>query len=271
LVIRNYGGRIAKANWNPIVVFPARALSPPAPAPDSDDAARGPDVSPGAGAGAAAISRTRLHEEVTARLRDLIVRNQLRPGERVPELEVAALLGVSRTPIREALKVLASEGLVDMQPLRGAIVRAFSAKDAQDMLRVIALLEEFAGREACAAPQPAIDAVLALHERMRGHFERREREPYFALNQRFHESVVALTANETLIATHATLAQRMRRIRYVGNSVPDNWGAAMAEHEAMAQALAARDADAMAQAMREHLMNTWPRIEQAAQRAAEGY
>ena len=219
----------------------------------------------------AAISRPRLHDEVTARLRDLIVENQLRPGERVPELEIAARLGVSRTPIREALKVLAAEGLVEMQPLRGAIVRAFSAKDAQDMLRVIALLEEFAAREACSAPQERIDAVLAMHAQMREHFHKRERQPYFALNQRFHEEVVALAANDTLSSTHAALAQRMRRIRYVGNSVPDNWGAAMAEHEAMAQALAARDADAMAQAMREHLMNTWPRIEQAAQRAAEGY
>ena len=246
------------------MVFPA-VDSTDTPLADLQPAAASPP-SP-----AAAISRPRLHDEVTARLRDLIVENQLRPGERVPELEVAARLGVSRTPIREALKVLAAEGLVDMQPLRGAIVRAFSPKDAQDMLRVIALLEEFAARQACTAPQAGIDAVLALHEQMREHFQRRERQPYFALNQRFHEAVVALAGNDTLSATHATLAQRMRRIRYVGNSVPDNWGAAMAEHEAMAQALGARDADAMALAMREHLMNTWPRIEQAAQRAAEAY
>jgi DNA-binding GntR family transcriptional regulator len=264
LVIRNYELRIAKLHQNPIVVFPA-VESADAPAADKQTAALAPS-SP-----AVAINRPRLHDEVTARLRDLIVENQLRPGERVPVLEIAASLGVSRTPIREALKVLAAEGLVEMQPLRGAIVRAFSPKDAQDMLRVIALLEEFAARQACSAPQERIDAVLALHDQMREHFRRRERQPYFALNQRFHESVVALAGNETLCATHAALAQRMRRIRYVGNGVPDNWGAAMAEHEAMAQALATRDADAMAQAMREHLMNTWPRIEQAAQRAAEGY
>jgi DNA-binding GntR family transcriptional regulator len=264
LVIRNYELRIAKLHQNPIVVFPA-VDSADAPAANKQAAALAPS-SP-----AVAINRPRLHDEVTARLRDLIVENRLRPGERVPELEIAASLGVSRTPIREALKVLAAEGLVEMQPLRGAIVRAFSPKDAQDMLRVIALLEEFAARQACSAPQERIAAVLALHDQMREHFRRRERQPYFALNQRFHESVVALAGNETLCATHAALAQRMRRIRYVGNSVPDNWGAAMAEHEAMAQALAARDADAMAQAMSEHLMNTWPRIEQAAQRAAEGY
>jgi DNA-binding GntR family transcriptional regulator len=214
------------------------------------------------------IARPALHDEVTARLRDLIVENRIQPGERVPELEIAARLGVSRTPIREALKVLAAEGLVEMQPLRGAIVRGFSAKDAQDMLRVIALLEEFAGREACGAPAADIAAVQALHERMREHHRRRERQPYFALNQQIHQAIVALARNETLSAMHAQLGQRMRRIRYVGNSEPANWDAAMAEHEAMMQALAARDADAMAAAMRAHLLNTWPRIERAAQPGA---
>ena len=232
---------------------------------------------PAASAGAAdvalpdiAIARPALHEEVTARLRDMIVENRIQPGERVPELEIAARLGVSRTPIREALKVLAAEGLVEMQPLRGAIVKAFSAKDAQDMLRVIALLEEHAGREACAAPAADIAAVQAQHERMRAHHRRRERQPYFALNQQIHQAIVALARNDTLAAMHAQLGQRMRRIRYVGNSEPANWDAAMAEHEAMMQALAARDADAMAAAMRAHLLNTWPRIEQVARRGEAG-
>ena len=83
------------------------------------------------------------------------------------------------------------------------------------------------------------------------------------LNQQIHAAIVALADNATLSATHASLSQRMRRIRYVGNTVPDNWDAAMAEHEAMALALAARDGTGLAAAMREHLHNTWPRIEQA--------
>jgi DNA-binding GntR family transcriptional regulator len=241
------------------MVFPSPPNSSAATAPDGRD--------PGAGAAPGradlSISRVALHEEVTARLRDLIVENQIRPGERVPELEIAARLGVSRTPIREALKVLAAEGLVEMQPLRGAIVKAFSAKDAQDMLRVIALLEDFAALEACKAPAARLEAVLSLHERMRAHHLRRERQPYFVLNQQIHAAIVALADNATLSAMHASLSQRMRRIRYVGNAVPDNWDAAMAEHEAMARALAARDGPALASAMREHLQNTWPRIEQA--------
>ena len=86
------------------------------------------------------ISRTSLHDEVTARLRDMIVEARLKPGERIQELEVAALLGVSRTPVREALKVLASEGLVELLPLRGAVVKVFTARDAQDMLAMIGLM-----------------------------------------------------------------------------------------------------------------------------------
>ena len=92
------------------------------------------------------IARTSLHTEVTARLRSLIVESQIKPGERVPELEISKDLGVSRTPIREALKVLASEGLVDLLPLRGAVVKTFSDKDASDMLEVMGLLENFAAQ-----------------------------------------------------------------------------------------------------------------------------
>ena len=80
-----------------------------------------------------AIARTSLHSEVTSRIRSFIVESRIRPGERVPEMEISKELGVSRTPIREALKVLASEGLVDLLPLRGAVVKAFSDKDASDM------------------------------------------------------------------------------------------------------------------------------------------
>ena len=79
-----------------------------------------------------------MHSEVTDRIRQLIVESHLQPGQRVPELEISRDLGVSRTPIREALKVLASEGLVELLPLRGAVVKTFSRKDATDMLELMA-------------------------------------------------------------------------------------------------------------------------------------
>ena len=206
------------------------------------------------------IERVPLHEEVTNRLRDMIVSLRLRPGERIQELEVAQLLGVSRTPVREAIKVLTAEGLVELVPLRGAIVKAFSAKDARDMLEVIALVETYAGERACQADPARIDAIMQMHQEMKLLFEARERLAYFALNQRIHEALIALADNDTLSMTHATLSKRMRSLRYSGNSTPENWNAAMAEHEQMMTALAARDGQALSRIMGEHIRNTWPRI-----------
>ena len=208
----------------------------------------------------APIARTSLHGEVTARLRDMIVEGRLAPGERIQELEVAKSLGVSRTPVREALKVLAAEGLVDLPALRGAVVKAFTPKDAQDMLAMIGLLEEYAGRAAFAASDAEVAAIITLHERMRVHYQRRERPEYFALNQQIHNAIVELAHNATLSALHANVRARMRRIRYIGNQAPDNWQAAMAEHEEMIAALSARDADRIARAMATHIANTWPRV-----------
>jgi DNA-binding GntR family transcriptional regulator len=213
----------------------------------------------------AQIARIPLHEEVTNRIRDLIVEFKLAPGERIQEMQLAQQLGVSRTPIREALKVLTSEGLVELLPLRGAIVKVFTDKDARDMLDVIALLEAFAGERACQADPERIAHVIAMHQHMRLLYEQRQRLEYFVLNQQIHEALIALADNDTLSQTHATLSKRMRSLRYSGNSGPENWAAAMAEHETMIAALERRDGPALALAMRTHIQNTWPRIRGATQ------
>ena len=206
------------------------------------------------------IPRGSLHEEVTARVRDMIVDGTLAAGSAIAELDLARQLGVSRTPLREALKVLASEGLVELLPGRGAVVKVFTAKDAQDMLALIALLEEHAGRQACRASDAEIAAIVALHEQMRVHYERRERPEYFRLNQEIHNAIVRAAGNPTLAMLHGILRARMRRIRYIGNQAPEHWSAAMAEHEAFINALRARDGDALARLLRQHLENTWPRV-----------
>jgi DNA-binding GntR family transcriptional regulator len=208
----------------------------------------------------APIARASLHDEVTARVRDMIVDGRLTPGAPIPELELAQQLGVSRTPLREALKVLASEGLVELLPRRGAVVKVFTAKDAQDMLSLLALLEEHAGPLACAASDSVITEILALHERMRGHYARRERPEYFRLNQEIHNAIVHAAGNPTLDLLHGILRTRMRRIRYIGNNAPDNWAAAMAEHELFIAALKARDGARLGRLLREHIENTWPRV-----------
>lgn len=208
----------------------------------------------------APISRPSLHDEVTNRVRDMIVDGRLTPGVRIAELELAGQLGISRTPLREALKVLASEGLVELLPQRGAVVKVFTRQDAQDMLAVIGVLEEFAGRRACAASDAEIEAILEMHEQMREHYRRGERQDYFRLNQEIHDAIVRAANNPTLAMTHGILRKRMRRIRYIGNGSPENWSAAMREHDLFIEALKARDGERLGRLMREHLQNTWPRV-----------
>ena len=206
------------------------------------------------------IARTSLHAEVTARLRSLIVESQIKPGERVPELEISKDLGVSRTPIREALKVLASEGLVDLLPLRGAVVKTFSDKDASDMLEVMGLLENFAAQKACQADQKKIDRVLAMHEKMKLLFAKGKRPGYFELNQKIHDALVEMSGNESLMMIHSMLSKRMRSLRYSGNSTPDNWRGALEDHEEIASALGKRDMKAIKKAVNDHFANTIQRV-----------
>lgn len=206
------------------------------------------------------IERLSLHEEVTNRLRDMIVQGLLVPGERIQEMALAQQLKVSRTPIRDALKVLTAEGLVQLLPLRGAVVRQFSAKDARDMLEVIALLEEYAGLKACQASDERIGAVLALHEDMLRLYAARDRRAYFERNQQIHQALIALADNDSLSLTHDMLSKRMRSLRYSGNSSPENWAAALQDHEEMARALRQRDGQALSRAMGDHIRRTWVRI-----------
>jgi len=206
------------------------------------------------------IARTSLHLEVTTRLRNLIVEGKIKPGERVLELEISRDLGVSRTPIREALKVLASEGLVDLLPLRGAVVKTFSPKDVADMLEVMALLESFASQKACKAEQKKIDRVLSMHEKMKLLYDKGKRSEYFELNQKIHDALIDMAQNESLAMVHKTLSKRMRSLRYSGNSTPGNWRGALDDHEQIASALEQKDAKKLQKAIQLHFENTIKRV-----------
>ena len=206
------------------------------------------------------ITRKSLHSEVTDRIRQLIVESHLQPGQRVPELEIGRDLGVSRTPIREALKVLAAEGLVELLPLRGAMVKTFSKKDATDMLALMAVLEIFAADKACKADQKKVDQVLALQARMSLLHAKGKRSEYFEVNQQIHDAIVAMADNESLSLVHSALSKRMRSLRFSGNSTPDNWRNALKEHGEIAAALQQRDTKKIKKAVGLHFKNTVKRI-----------
>jgi DNA-binding GntR family transcriptional regulator len=202
-----------------------------------------------------------LHEAVTARLRDLIVAGELPEGSRIVERELCDQLGVSRTPLREAFKVLAVEGLVEILPNRGAVVSRIGPAEARDMLRVIARLEALAGELACAnATDAEIKAIRAQHDKMLDLYRRKERAEYFHLNQDIHLAIVRVARNESLRAMHALLHARMKRIRFRGNDIPGNWAAAVADHDAIMAALERRDGKALGTVLQRHLDDSWVRL-----------
>ena len=192
----------------------------------------------------AAIARPKpLHESVVERLRDMIVEGDLAAGERLNDAKLAALLSVSRTPIREAIKLLASEGLAELLPGRGARVAAMSIESVGELLEVIAGIE----RHACELAAERMDdhafaQIRRMHERMARHFEARVRRGYFKLNQDIHLALVAASGNAILQGLHATLIARARRVRYAALESGARWAEAMGEHEALMRALSARDA-----------------------------
>lgn len=207
------------------------------------------------------IRRTALHDTLVSHLRDMIIEGDLSPGTRLHEGQLGEQLGVSRTPLREAIKYLASEGLVELVPSRGAVVKRFSAKDVHDMLTVLQTLEELAGKLACeAASDAGIAEVRALHDEMVRRYKVGDRLQYYKLNQQIHSAIVQLAENAALADMHAVLQTRLKRIRFIGHEGPEKWAAAVAEHDEMIVALEARDKAKLSEVLGRHLMNAWERV-----------
>ncbi|RDL47347.1 HTH-type transcriptional repressor RspR [Ensifer sp. M14] len=207
------------------------------------------------------IRRTALHDTLVSHLRDMIIEGDLSPGTRLHEGQLGEQLGVSRTPLREAIKYLASEGLVELVPSRGAVVKRFSAKDVHDMLTVLQTLEELAGKLACeAASDVAIAEIRALHDEMVRRYKVGDRLQYYKLNQQIHSAIVQLAENAALADMHGVLQTRLKRIRFIGHEGPEKWAAAVAEHDEMIVALEARDKAKLSEVLGRHLMNAWERV-----------
>ncbi len=203
------------------------------------------------------IRRPSLHQETVARVREMIYEGQLAAGERVPEKALCQRFAISRTPLREALKVLASEGLIELLPNRGARVAKLTAAAVDEMFPVMGALEAVAGELACARISDVeIDEVRALHYQMAIHHKRGELKEYFAINQRIHGKILEAAGNPTLTALYKSLTARIRMARYVANLSRERWNQAMVEHEQILGALAKRDGGKLASVLKTHLKNT---------------
>jgi DNA-binding GntR family transcriptional regulator len=221
------------------------------------------------------IHRPTLHEELVERLRNLVVEDTLKPGEKVPEKDLCEAFGVSRTPLREALKVLASEGLVVLQANRGARVAQVTREELEKTFPVIAVLEELAGELACRNLSDAeIDEIGTRHDAMIKAYLAKDRKAYFQANQDIHNAFIEGARNDILESHHRLLASRVRRARFMANLSDDRWAQAIREHEQMMEKLHNRDAEGLGRLMKMHMMNKYAAhiraLDAVSEDAAEG-
>lgn len=205
-------------------------------------------------AGPEGIQRRYLHDEVAQRLRELILDGGLAPRARVNELELAERFGISRTPLREAIKILATEGLLELLPNRGARVASISEKELDDVLEVVGTLEALAAELACRhATDDQVAEIRSLNDRMVEAWRSRDEATYFMLNRRIHEAIMAAGANPTLSTTYATLSGRIQQARYTAHKTDAQWQQAIDDHIRMVRLLEDRDGPALAALMRQHV------------------
>ena len=200
---------------------------------------------------------TTLHADIVGQLRDFIVEGHLAPGSRISERELCERFNISRTPLREALKVLAAEGLIELLPNRGARVKQFTEKDIRNLFELIAGLDFAAGRLACGRiTDEQIAAIEKMHLEMYTHYLRHEVPEYFRLNQKIHQAIVDAAGNPLLSANYANLNAIIRRLRYSANLVHrDRFSEAMREHELIVDALRRRAADDLGLLMYRHMLD----------------
>jgi DNA-binding GntR family transcriptional regulator len=206
---------------------------------------------------AAPIQRIPLHDEVLRKLGGLILRGELAPGSRVPERALCEQLGISRTPLREALKVLASSGLVELRPSRGAWIAPLRADEVAESFEVLSLLERRAGELAASRlDDAAVRNLSRLHETMVGYSRVPDGEAMLRVDLQIHRTIVDAAGNHTLATVHESMAIKVERARYLASISPERVRISMQEHEVILAAILARDGARIADALYTHCLKT---------------
>jgi DNA-binding GntR family transcriptional regulator len=199
----------------------------------------------------APLSPRALYQDVAERLRQRIFERDLEPGSWIDEQKLAAEYGISRTPLREALKVLAVEGLVTMKVRRGAYVTEMSKDDVRQVYHLLGLLEsEAAAQVAVNARDPDREQLQRLHDRLEKQV--RQRDAFFATNEQFHMALLAIAGNRWATQVVTDLRKVMKLNRHHSLFRQGRLADSLAEHRALMQAIAARDGDAARRVMRAH-------------------
>lgn len=217
------------------------------------------------------ISRLALHDQVVSRLRTMLVEGRIAPGAKLNERELSEQLRVSRTPLREAIKLLAAEGLVDLLPNRGAVAVKLTEADVLNTFELLGMLEGMSGELAAQRiTEPELAELRALHYEMLACFSRRDLSGYYRLNARIHAGINEAAKNPLLTSTYRSVNARVQSLRFRTNQDEAKWKRAVADHEAMLKALEAHDAPALRAVLIAHLENKRDRV-LALMRAGEVY
>ena len=209
------------------------------------------------------IVRDSLHDVLVLHIRELIMQGELRPGDKVPEQQLCERFGVSRTPMREALKVLASEGVLRLMLNRGAIVAETTQTEIDEIYPIMAALEAIAGEQACKhATDAQIAGLRKLHDEMMAHHSAGEEAAYLRNNRAIHEAIIDMAGNATLKTVYQQMLARIHCIRFVVGKTGEQWEAAIREHEEIIVALEQRDAARLGTLLKDHVTGTTVRISQ---------
>jgi DNA-binding GntR family transcriptional regulator len=200
------------------------------------------------------LSAAGLHERAASRLRTMLVEGHISPGAKLNERELAAALNVSRTPLREAIKMLASEGLVDLLPNRGAVAVRLTEADVIHSFALLAELEGFAGELAAVRISDAArNELRAQHYEMLACHARCDLSGYYRINAQIHAGIGAAAANPVLADTCTKVNARVQAMRFRTNQDEAKWQRAVRQHTQMLDALDARDGAGLRGVLRQHL------------------
>ena len=203
----------------------------------------------------ASINRASLSQQAVEELRRRIAADNLAPGQRLDEAELASDLGISRTPLREALKVLSAEGLVEIRPRRGCYVAEIVPADLEEIFPIMALLEGEVAREAALKGSAAdLKRLDQLHASLERHAAAGDVDRYYEVNYVFHDALQAIAGNRWLQHVIGDLRKLLKLSRHRSLRLDGRLAESLGEHRALMQALHRRDSDGAERIMKGHLL-----------------
>lgn len=203
------------------------------------------------------IERMSLHDQLVAKVREMIVNGELQAGAPLPERMLCETFGVSRTPLREAFKILANEGLIELRSHRTPVITPINRDEIANIFDIMVVLDGVAGSQAATlATDGDIARLNAMHERLIQLHRDVARTAYFRLNQEIHVEITRLAGNPVLLNIWTTLHANIFRARAVANYDARRWTESVEEHETFMALLRARDAAGFAAALSTHTRKT---------------